>query len=142
MANMEKKSPLEICQGYFVILLHKLPIDLVREIIHPTDNVFMNENCISSIYIGQLQTEIRHRLQTMIDIFIEWQASRRIARPFVSILDPFSKYHNAYRSIILSEPGKYCTVHCPIETDRCEIPMLIHPPMYDFPTEMPPVSIF
>ena len=130
---MKKENPRKICQQYFLLLSHKLPIDIVRYIIQPNGSVLINEECILSIFIGELQKEITRRLQIMIDLFVDWRTNGIFPKKLLSILDPCSNYHDKYSEVIFSNPGKYLKVSCSIERDRCEIPILISPPIYDFP---------
>ena len=69
----------------------------------------------------------------MIDLFVSWKMKERLPTSFPPILDSCVQYNPCYYEYILSDPLQYLPVHCSIKRDRCEIPLRIYPPMYNFP---------
>ena len=133
--NIMKNTPLSICKMYEHILLEKTPLvrDVVRVIVHSSGNAFLTAQTFQEQYQSELKSEIEYRLQHMINIFEEWRVSRRIDERMMSVLEPCALYNECYYSPIFLDPLRHLGVGCSIERDRCEIPILISPPLYNFP---------
>lgn len=129
------KPPLSICKMYENLLLETTPLipDVVRVIINSSGGAFLTAETFQDQYQSEIKNEIEYRLQNMIDIFEEWRTTRQIRERMVSVLEPCSSYHECYYAPIFRDPLRHLGVKCSIERDRCEIPILINPPLYNFP---------